>query len=254
MMSGVIDAYAHCGLSKYKPLSEVEQAMKLAGVERAVLVQHLGEFDNTYIQEVVTEHPDRFTGVLLVDHEQDDARARLHEWAQTGCFRGVRFLLESLQSNPALWQDAVDRDLNIIVYDPDGLAQAVDRLTRILEQNSTAQLILSHLGGPDLANDPDFTHHDSIFRLSEHPGAYFQVSGFHMFCPYPYDVVRPLIRKALETFGPDRMLWGGNYPVVGDDESYVRELALVKSGKFEVPPEAVTKVVLDTAESVWFSR
>ena len=253
-MSGLIDAYAHCGLSKYKPLSKVEQAMQLAGVDRAVLVQHLGEFDNAYIQQVVADSPQKFSGVLLVDHEQQDASARLHEWEQTGHFRGVRFLLESLQSNPALWQAAVDRDLNIIVYDPDGLAQGADLLSRVLERNPTARLVLSHLGGPDLANDPEFIQHDSIFRLSEHPGAYFQVSGFHMFCPYPYDEVRPLIRKALDTFGPDRMLWGGNYPVVGDDESYARELALVRSGTFEIPPEAVTQVVHDTADSIWFSR
>ena len=109
-MSGLIDAYAHCGLSKYKPLSEVEQAMQLAGVDRAVLVQHLGEFDNTYIQQVVADSPYKFSGVLLVDHEQQDASARLHEWEQTGHFRGVRFLLEGLQSNPALWQAAVDRE------------------------------------------------------------------------------------------------------------------------------------------------
>ncbi len=42
MFPELIDAYAHCGLSKYKPLPELEKAMNHAGVDRVALVQHLG--------------------------------------------------------------------------------------------------------------------------------------------------------------------------------------------------------------------
>ena len=45
----IIDSYTHCGISKYLPIEDVSATMDRAGVHRAVLAQHLGEFDNSYI-------------------------------------------------------------------------------------------------------------------------------------------------------------------------------------------------------------
>ncbi|MBI4377638.1 MAG: hypothetical protein HY578_00925, partial [Nitrospinae bacterium] len=137
-----VDAYVHCGLSKYKPLPEVEKAMKLARVDRAVLVQYLGEFNNTYIQNAVTKNPEKFAGVFLVDYTQDSVYNELKRWANTGRFRGVRFLLESLELNPILWQEAVNLNLNIIVYEPEGIAKGFNLLKNFLKKNPTATIIL----------------------------------------------------------------------------------------------------------------
>ncbi len=253
-MSEFIDAYVHCGLSKYKPLPELEVAMGCAKVDRAVLVQHLGEFDNTYIQDIGAGNPEKFAGVCLVDHTGRDAGGELRRWAETGKFRGVRFLLESLESNTALWQEAVNLNLNIVVYDPEGIAKRFNLLKSFLEKNPTATIVLSHLGIPNLKEDPKFIQHSSIYQLSEYPGVYFQVSGMHMFCQYPYKLLWPMIRQALESFGAERMLWGGNYPVVGSDEDYVREAEMVRSGILPIAPDVLPKVIGDTALKVWFSQ
>jgi hypothetical protein len=37
----MIDGYAHCGLSKYRPVEDVLDVMRSAGVDRAVLCQPL---------------------------------------------------------------------------------------------------------------------------------------------------------------------------------------------------------------------
>ena len=74
-----------------------------------------------------------------------------------------------------------------------------------------------------------------------------------MFSPYPYKPLWPMISQALESFGADRMLWGGNYPVVGTDEDYVREVELVHSGALPIPSNVLHKVTCATALRVWFS-
>src|SRR5207244_3974538 len=86
----VIDAYAHCGVSKYLPVEQVRSVMDGAGIERAVLCQHLGEYDNTYLESVVRAEPDRFTAVALVDGIADGWRRELEAVAETGAFRGLR--------------------------------------------------------------------------------------------------------------------------------------------------------------------
>ena len=59
----LIDSYLHCGLSKYLPVEDVEATMDAAGVSRAVMVQHLGEYDNGYIAGLVEARPDRFAEI-----------------------------------------------------------------------------------------------------------------------------------------------------------------------------------------------
>jgi predicted TIM-barrel fold metal-dependent hydrolase len=248
-----IDAYAHCGISKYKPLPELERAMKQAGVNRAVLVQHLGEFDNTYIQEVVTRNPEKFAGVCLVDHTKDTACNELGRWADTGRFCGVRLLLESLESNRALWLEALNFRLNIVVFDPEGVAGRLGLLLDFLKENPEAVVILSHMGIPNTKKDPELIRYRTIFGLSQYSNVYFQISGMKMFSPYPYEDLWPAINQALESFGTDRIMWGGNYPVVGKDEDYVREVDLVRSGGLPIPRSLIDKVTCTTAMRVWFS-
>src|ERR1700722_9969665 len=86
----IIDAYAHCGLSKYEPIEKVRETMAAAGVSRAGLVQHLGVFDNSYIGSVVASDPQHVAGVLLVDHRQKDVVGTLERWHASGNFQGIR--------------------------------------------------------------------------------------------------------------------------------------------------------------------
>jgi len=82
----IIDGYCHCGLSKYRPIEDVNLVMNRFGVSRAVLVQHLGEYDNSYIGQVITAQPHRFAGVMLVDVNGDLSALEL------AGFKGVRLL------------------------------------------------------------------------------------------------------------------------------------------------------------------
>ena len=64
----IIDAYVHSGMHKFQPIEAVADVMESAGVSRVVIVQHLGEFDNSYIGDIVEAHPEKYAGVCLVDH------------------------------------------------------------------------------------------------------------------------------------------------------------------------------------------
>ena len=227
--------------------------MRRANVNRAVLVQHLGEYDNTYIQDIVAASPKKFAGVCLVDYTKDDASDKLRCWAKTGKFRGMRLLLESLESNRVLWQKALNLGLNIVTYDPEGIVSRLGLLMDFLDESPSAVVILSHMGGPANKEDPEFAWYRSIFGLSRYPNVYFQISGMHMFSPYPYKPLWPIVSQAFESFGADRMLWAGNYPVVGEDEDYVREVELVRSGALPIPNNVLQKVTYTTALKVWFS-
>ena len=247
-----IDAYAHCGISKYKPVDEVLAAMRLAGVDRAVLVQHLGEFDNRYLQQVVTDHPEKFAGVMLVDHSRPSGVDDLARWASTESFRGARLLLESLDDNRLLWERAVELGLNIVVLAAHHIASGIDSLEEFLQNHPAATIILSHFGLGLENDDPGFVRLRCVHRLAVYPGVYYQVSGMHMFCGYPFEPFWPLVTAALDSFGAERMLWGGNYPVCGTDAEYAREAELARAGGLAFPPDTIDSIACETARRIWF--
>ena len=76
-----------------------------------------------------------------------------------------------------------------------------------------------------------------------------------MFCVFPYRALADLIERVLSTFGPDRVMWGSNFPVCGDRPAdYRRELDLLLEGRaWGVDPAAATAISETTARRLWFA-
>ncbi len=248
----VIDAYLHSGLSKYLPIEDVESTIAAAGVSRAVVVQHLGEYDNGYIRGIVERQPDRFAGVCLVDHTDEGAGRKLSALLSDGPFRGVRLTTDVLREAPGVFAAAADAGGIIVFYAPEGIAASADALEAFLESRPDCRLVVTHLGNPSVRESPGFAEHRALFRLAAFPGVNLQVSGMEMFCPYPHEALYPLIEEAAGVFGPERLLWGSNYPVVGGLDDYRRELDLLLEGRLPLPEEAVPKVAGGNAANLYF--
>jgi L-fuconolactonase len=249
----VIDGYCHCGLSKYEPIERVREVMDTAGVSRAVLVQHLGEFDNTYIGSVVQRDPGHFAGVLLVDHRSPDAVPELQRLCATRLFRGVRLTTDALSATPDLFAVAGNLGLVIVLYAPQGIRPHLSCLIDQLELAPFTQLVVTHLGNPSLDGQSLAESATDVFCLSQFANVYLQVSGMKMFCPFPHEPFYSLITQALEKFGTQRLIWGSNYPVVGTAADYQADLRLLLDGRLPIPAGAIPKIAGENARRLWFA-
>lgn len=250
----VIDGYAHCGLSKYEPLERVSEVMDAAGVSRAVLVQHLGEFDNSYLSAVGSADSRRFAAVCLVDHQCDNCIQTVRQLAQACGFRGIRLSTDALAARPDLAYAAVEAGLIIVLYAPRGIAPAAGQLADLLGRHPAARLVVSHLGHPKPAGSPHFTKPADLLRLAEHPNVYVQLSGMKLFCPWPHEPLYPLIDQVMQHFGRDRVYWGSNFPVVGGPTEYLDDLSLLLAGKLPISAADVPAVAGGTARRLWFAN
>jgi predicted TIM-barrel fold metal-dependent hydrolase len=251
----IVDAYAHCGLSKYEPIESVREVMAAAGVSRAVLVQHLGEFDNSYIGSVVAADPEHFAGVLLVDHRAADvAFDALDRWVATRNFRGLRLTAEALLANPSLFWLNSDAELIVVLYAPQGIRPILPQLQEELECAPSTRLVITHLGNPALIGSKLDASASALFELARFPNVHLQLSGMKMFCPYPHEPLYPFIEQAMVAFGPNRILWGSNYPVVGSLDDYVADLRLLLDGCLPVPADAIARIAGENARRLWFDR
>ncbi len=246
----MIDGYSHCGLSKYRPVEDVLAVMQSAGVDRAVLCQHLGEYNNAYLAQVVASNPATFAAVCLVDPTSPTAAADLERWRATGHFRGVRLLAQWLSDYPPLWARAVDLGLTLVLYAPQGVAIAAAAIARFLAAHPTARMVVTHLGNPQL-RDGSLVENE-LLRLAALKGVFVQLSGLSQFCEYPHTELHDFIREVIRVFGAPRIYWGSNYPVCGDEAAYRRDLHLVTSGAWKLTPEQIEWISGRTAERLWF--
>ena len=253
-MCDIIDGYCHCGLSKYRPVEYLREVMRRNGVLRAVLVQHLGEYDNGYIEYIVTNEPQKFAGVMLINVQSPSADKDLAAWAGRKAFRGIRLLAHTAATHPDIWERAAEVGLNIVVYESPTIAAYVDLIRRFASRHAGTRIVISHLGVLDGREAPGYPSIRHLLDLAEEPNVFIQLSGFHMFGSFPYLELAPIVEMLLAGFGPERSLYGSNFPVMGNDEVYNKELVLLSSGRFGVPANALEDVLSRTAKRLWFDR
>ena len=145
-------------------------------------------------------HP-RLTGIRRVLHTQPD------ELSQSSLFR------ENVSRLGAL---GLSFDLCVLQRQ---LPLALD-LVRACPQTT---FILDHCGVPEIsANDAPagegfLAWEKSILAIAAEPNVSGKISGITAYAPEPLrnaQGLRPYIETMLEAFGPSRLVWGGDWPVV----------------------------------------
>ena len=146
--------------------------MAAAGVSRAVLVQHLGEFDNSYIGSVVASDPQHLAGVLLVDHRQKDVIGTLERWHSSGNFQGIRLSAEAIADARVAAVDGGQSGLIIVLFAAGGIRPILTTLEKELQSAPFTRLVITHLGNPTFENDDIAESARDMFRLARFGNVY----------------------------------------------------------------------------------
>ena len=79
--------------------------------------------------------------------------------------------------------------------------------------------MLDHIGAaPDAAYTDRYWNWPEILKLGEQPNIWMKVSYFPEAAPedekYPFPTSKQRFRELYDHIGPDKMIWGSNYPPV----------------------------------------
>lgn len=224
-------------------------------VERAVLIQMLGHFDNDYQQDCVQRFPDRFVSVVGLDLSRADAAEQLERLAEQGV-AGVRLRPtdRSTGGDPlAIWRTAERLGLLVSCV---GSSQTFGdpHFEALVAELPLLPIVLEHLGSnsnPD-ADTAAFASRQHVFGLSRYSNVWIKLPGlgelltrtaFMGLDPVTTcAVVAPVLRPAFEAFGAKRILWGSDFPVVSSREGYGQALNLCRDVVGLLFPRAVDGV------------
>lgn len=236
----IVDTHCHAGANWFEPVEMLLHQMNLNGVEKAVLIQHGGNYHNRYLSECVQRFPGRFAVVVGVDSSQPDALDNLERLAGEPGVVGIR--LHPGDRSPgddplAIWRKAGELDLTISCFAVDVNLIAAPEFRTLVEALPSCTIVLEHLAGvyrprtPDSATPP-YTAYRTALKLAEYSNTSIKFGGLGEFCLRPvrlqprlgFDEVLPLLEMAYEAFGPRRMMWGSDYPPVSGREGYRNSL------------------------------
>jgi predicted TIM-barrel fold metal-dependent hydrolase len=211
-----------------------------------VLVQHRGEFDHEYLVSIAEREPERFRAVIVLDLA-GEAGSELQRWQRR--ISGVRLPGESVKDHAALWRQAVDLGLRIIVDPP--VAPYAAELREIMAWKRHGRFVVTHLGRPEFG---DAAAQRAILELAREPTCWMQLSGFHQQEPLPYEKLRAWTVRLYESFGAERLLYGSNFPVMETVERMRLELEWLETGKLGIPRGAARQVLRENARRLWWSK
>jgi len=221
----IVDTHCHTGLHKYEPIEFLVHHMIEAGVDKAVLIQYGGNTDNTYIVDCLARHPNLLTAVMIV--EPDDDGTRIRHWHEQGIV-GIRLPAASRAqaADPlAHWRTAAE--LGLVVSAPSSPTALLSaEFTEVVQTFPELQIVIEHLAGVGPNAAPPYDEFKQALELSRFPNLTIKLPGFGEFCqlPCPFSEVPPFARMALDAFGPQRLMWGSDYPPVSSREGYNNSL------------------------------
>jgi L-fuconolactonase len=150
---------------------------------------------------------------------------------------------------------AAERGLTIDICARDHhLSLVIQVLDAVFDRAPDARVVLDHLGKPDIAaHAGDILGADwalNLRRLATYPNVFAKLSGLTTQDHWTEgcdETLVPYIRHALKCFGPERLMFGGDWPVVDLAGGYARWLKLFEATTAALPPRDRLRIAAGTA-------
>jgi predicted TIM-barrel fold metal-dependent hydrolase len=203
-------------------VEELILEMSIARVDQALLVQASSAYgyDNSYVADSAEQHPTRFVAVCIIDMLAPDAPETLTHLVDQRGMRGIRLFTTPEPEAPWLddprtfpvWERTRDLKIPLVVqlYN-----RHLPRLQRVAERFPEIPIAIDHMANAQ--EEPGRGPSPELLAFGALPNAYSKFSTVNL-----YDVQKKGVAVAdyfgpiLERFGPERLMWGSNYPNTSD--------------------------------------
>jgi L-fuconolactonase len=234
-----------------------------AGIGQTVLVQAAPtEAETDYLLDLAGTTPLVAGVVGWVDFEAPDAAARVRQASRRPGLVGLRPMLHDLADDRWVLRPAIEPALAALA--DTGLA--LDALVRprhlpvlleLTDRHPTLRVVIDHAAKPDLAR---WRPGDAAFRAWA--GQLATLAGRGLACKlsglatearpdWQVDDLRPYVEAVLAAFGPERVLWGSDWPVVDRAGGYRRWRQATEALLGALPAAARRAVLGDTARQTY---
>jgi L-fuconolactonase len=219
------------------------------GISAGVLVQsQASERDTQWLLEIA-ETDERIAAVVgWADLSSRAAPQRIAALAAHPKLRGLRPMLQDLPQDDWIPRSKIEPAIEAMVahdlrFDALVKPRHLPHLLRFARQYPDLQIVIDHAGKPDIAKGVQEPWRMQIAELASLPNVSCKLSGLLTEAGERNGAggLRPYVDHLLQTFGPQRLLWGSDWPVLNLAGDYARwfRLADALTGLHDAEREAV---------------
>jgi L-fuconolactonase len=203
---------------------ELRPQLSRHGVTATVLVQsddHDG--DTRLMLEVADRHPQVAAIVAYVPLDRpEEAARRLAELRHDDRVVGVRNLIHDLPDPDWILRPEVDEGLSVledagVTFDYVAvLPRHLEHVPTLVERHPDLRLVIDHLAKPPIGAARAEPWRSLLTAAAEGPLVHAKVSGLYPGADmqaWSVPALRPFVDHALEVFGAERLMYGGDWPI-----------------------------------------
>ncbi|MBM4436767.1 MAG: amidohydrolase [Actinobacteria bacterium] len=232
--------------------------MDAARVERAVVISpYVYRWDNRYVMDCWQRFGDWLAVAVLVDPRAPDGPDTLRRLVADGA-SGLRIHgdINGLgpYDDPAttpLWRAAAD--LNVPL-DACAALEEYPEIERRVRELPALRVILDHCGYIGGRWNPTRVDLEPVLALARYPNVYAKLTflGSVPDSPWPHANAHWMVRRILDAYGPERCLWGSNFPTkqYNPSATYAQHVDVFRT-HLELTPDERRWVMGGTAQTLW---
>ena len=239
---------------------QAQRELAASGVGSAILVQVEDSVEETeYLLDIADRH-DWVAGVVgwVPLEEPDVAAATLERFGRHPRFCGVRQLVHDDPRPDVLDLPSVRASLRHLAAAgvpldvPDAWPRHLEQAGRLAEGIPDLVLVIDHLAKPPRGLPELAEWRTQMARVARNPVAVAKVSGLRRAgATYSVEALRPVWEAALELFGPERLMFGSDWPMTVPEGGYRPTYEVLAALVGELSADEQRSVMGDTARRVY---
>lgn len=231
------------------------------GVSKTVLVQ-AGEslIENEAMQEIAARN-DFVAGIVAwVDLDKPAAAQELKSLTKNPKVKSIRPVLQGIEDTDWVLRKQVQNNIALLpelglcfdaLIQPRHL-RAIDTLS---DNIPDLRIVIDHAAKPIIANNQaaGFDWENGMSKLAEKPNIYCKLSGIatEQGPGWQAKTLKPVSDHLLKAFGPSRVMWGSDWPVLELSGSYVQWFNVTQELISELSEEDKQQVMGKTASEFY---
>ncbi len=231
-------------------------------IDKTILVQAAPtEAETQYLLELARQ-TDFVAGVVgWCDFEAPDAPERIATLAREPLLVGLRPMVHDIPDPLWLARPELDPAFKALtehglVFDALLRPQHIAPMLQRLERSPDLACVIDHAAKPDLVGGDLHQWRHGMAALASHPAVCCKLSGLVTEAGADWEIatLQPVYDPILACFGPERMIWGSDWPVLTLRASYGRWVETVEALLAPLDKAAKAAIMGGTAHRVYLAQ
>ncbi|MBL4786333.1 MAG: amidohydrolase family protein [Cohaesibacteraceae bacterium] len=210
--------------------------LKAAGIDGTILVQATDTEEETeYLLSFADKYDWIFGVVGWVDMEASKAPDSIAQFASNPKFCGIRPMIQGLKDDAWMLRPALKSSVSALIeyglcFDALVLPRHLPHLLRFVETYPDLPVVIDHGAKPEIKTGSFQPWANQIKTIADNSNAFCKLSGLVTEADSNWTAsdIKPFARHILECFGPERVMFGSDWPVLNVASDYATWAELAK--------------------------